>query len=75
MIEVKNYRKWAFPLIVIGMNSIAAYLIAHLFEDFIASSLKIHFNELSTPFHGALILLAYWLILWWMYNRKLFLKI
>jgi len=75
VIEVKNYRKWAFPLIVIGMNSIAAYLIAHLFEDFIASSLKIHFNELSTPFHGALILLAYWLILWWMYNRKLFLKI
>ena len=35
VIEVKGYRKWAFPLVVIGMNSIAAYLIAHLFERFI----------------------------------------
>ena len=34
-IDVKGYRKWAFPLVVIGMNSIAAYMIAHLFEDFI----------------------------------------
>ena len=28
----KWLKKWAFPLVVIGMNSIAAYLIAHLFE-------------------------------------------
>ena len=25
-------RRWAFPLVVIGMNSIAAYVIAHLWE-------------------------------------------
>ena len=34
--EVKGYRRWAFPLVVIGMNSIAAYLIAHLWERFIS---------------------------------------
>ena len=28
VIEVKGARRWAFPLVVIGMNSIAAYLIA-----------------------------------------------
>ena len=32
VIEVKGWRKWAFPLVVIGMNSIAAYMIAHLFQ-------------------------------------------
>ena len=32
---MRGYRKWAFPLVVIGMNSIAAYLIAHLCERFI----------------------------------------
>ncbi len=37
VIETRGYRSWAFPLVVIGLNSIAAYLIAHLFEDFIAS--------------------------------------
>ena len=42
VIDVKGYRKWAFPLVVIGMNSIAAYLIAHLFERFIFSSFRIH---------------------------------
>ena len=34
IIEAKGYRKWAFPLVVIGMNSIAAYLIAHLLPEF-----------------------------------------
>ena len=45
VIEVKGYRKWAFPLVVIGMNSIAAYLIAHLFEEFIFSSYRINLGE------------------------------
>jgi predicted acyltransferase len=84
LIEVKGYRKWAFPLVVIGMNSIAAYLIAHLFEKFIADSFRIHlgphafafFGTGVEPFmEGAAILLAYWLILYWMYKRKLFLRI
>src|SRR5258705_251534 len=34
-------RKWLFPLIVVGTNSIAAYLIAHLFDSFLSESLKI----------------------------------
>jgi predicted acyltransferase len=84
VIEIKGYRKWAFPLVVIGMNSIAAYLIAHLFERFISDSFRIHlgahaFAFLGTglePFlQGAAVLLTYWLILYWMYRRKLFLKI
>jgi len=36
IVETRGYRKWAFPLIVIGMNSMAAYLIAHLFDRFIS---------------------------------------
>jgi predicted acyltransferase len=84
LIEVKGYKKWAFPLVVIGMNSIAAYLIAHLFEDFIIDSFHIHlgpqvfqiFGTALEPLtQGAVVLLTYWLILFWMYRRKLFLKI
>ena len=75
VIEIKNYRKWAFPLIVIGMNSIAAYLIAHLFEDFIASSLKIHLGGRLLILYPAAKLTPYWLILFWMDKRKLFLKV
>ena len=84
VIDVKGYKKWAFPLVVIGMNSIAAYLIAHLFEDFIIDSFHINlgphvfqiFGTALEPLtQGAVVLLTYWLILWWMYRRKLFLKI
>ena len=39
VIDVKRYRKWAFPLIVIGMNSIAAYMIAHLFRPLLCGLL------------------------------------
>jgi predicted acyltransferase len=84
VIDVKGYKKWAFPLVVIGMNSIAAYLIAHLFEDFIVESFHINlgpqvfqiFGTALEPLtQGAVVLLTYWLILFWMYRRKLFLKI
>jgi len=84
IIEVKSYRKWAFPLVVIGMNSIAAYCIAHFLERFFDSTFRIHLGPnffgfagagLEPFFHGAAILLCYWLILFWMYRRKLFLKI
>jgi heparan-alpha-glucosaminide N-acetyltransferase len=84
IVDVKGYKKWAFPLVVIGMNSIAAYMIAHLFERFISDSFRINlgphafeiFGSGVEPFvHGAAILLVYWLILFWMYRRKLFLRV
>jgi predicted acyltransferase len=84
VIDVKGYRKWAFPLVVIGMNSIAAYLIAHLFGNFFFSSFRIHlgpnafkiFGDGLEPFLlGIAVLLCYWLILFWMYRRKVFLRI
>ncbi len=84
VIDVLGYRKWQFPLMVIGMNSIAAYLIAHLFDGFIFRNLLTHlgkdFFALLGPayqplLHGAAVLTIYWLILYWMYQRKLFLRI
>jgi heparan-alpha-glucosaminide N-acetyltransferase len=84
LIEVKLYRRWALPLIVVGMNSIAAYLIAHLWEDFIVGNLHIHlghqlFRALGTGLEplmlGITVMVIYWLILYWMYQRKIFVRI
>ena len=36
LLDLLGFQFWAFPLRVIGMNSIAAYCMAELFEDFIA---------------------------------------
>jgi heparan-alpha-glucosaminide N-acetyltransferase len=84
VVDIWGVRRWAFPLVVVGMNSIAAYCIAHLFDGFIRSSLDTHlggqvfqvFGEAYQPLvHGALELFAMWLLLFWMYRRKLFLRI
>ena len=84
IVDVKGYKKWAFPLVVIGMNSIAAYLIAHWFDRFLADSFRIHLGRntfqifgtaLEPLLLGAAVLLTYWLILFWMYRRKIFLRI
>jgi heparan-alpha-glucosaminide N-acetyltransferase len=84
LIDMRGNRKWAYPLVVIGMNSIAAYLIAHMFENFFVSSFRIHLGPNFFAFLGAglqplmqgiAVLSGYWLILLWMYRRKLYLKI
>jgi heparan-alpha-glucosaminide N-acetyltransferase len=84
IIEAKGFRKWAFPLIVIGMNSIAAYLIAHLLPDFLISSFRTHLGAdafaiagrgLEPLLQGAAVLLVSWLLLFWMYRQKVFLRI
>jgi heparan-alpha-glucosaminide N-acetyltransferase len=84
IIDGKGYRKWAFPLVVIGMNSIAAYCMAELSRKFIADSFRIHlgtgiFQIFGTAVEpllmGMAVLGTYWLILFWMYRRKIFLRI
>ncbi len=84
VIDMRGLRRPAFPLVVIGMNSIAAYMIAHLFEDFLRGAFLRHlgpgvfaaFGAAYEPFvMGALILASYWVMLWWMYRRRLFLRI
>jgi predicted acyltransferase len=84
VMEVLEIRRWAFPLVVIGMNSIAAYLIAHLFEGFIAKALPRHFGSGWFTFAGqayepvllgVAVLLVEWLLLFWMQRRKIFLRI
>jgi predicted acyltransferase len=84
VIDVGRRRGWAFALVVIGMNSIAAYCMAHLFEYFIRDALHRHlgagtFTALGESYEpllqGAAVLLVLWLILFWMYRRKIFLRI
>jgi predicted acyltransferase len=84
IIDIKNVRRWAFFLMVIGMNSIAAYVIADGFGAFIQKSLYIHLGQnydqvfgdaYSTLVKGAIVLTIEWLILYWMYKRKIFIKI
>ena len=84
VVDIKKHRKIAFPLVVVGMNSIAAYMIAHLCENFVESSFRIHLGmrvlnifgaAVEPTVLGALTLFSYWLMLYWMFKRRLFIRI
>lgn len=84
LIDVKRWRGWAFPLVVIGMNSIAAYLLAHLIVDFTRdltrtvfgpSVFEVFGKPYQTLVSGTLVLAVLYGILWVMYRRKLFLRV
>lgn len=84
LVDVLQNRSLFFPLIVIGTNSIAAYIIAHTIDGFIDQSFRINISPnydliFGDPYRtlvsGATILLFEWLILHWMYKKKIFIKI
>ena len=84
LIDIRGWKRWAFPLTVIGMNSIAAYCMDGLCAGFIQDALKRHlgagvFTVLGAPYEplvlGGLTLVVMWSILFWMYRRKIFLRI
>ena len=83
-VDVAKRGRWAFPLVVIGANSIAAYLIAHLFVDFIRKALTTHFGaevfrSLGAAYEplllGGATLAVMWLLLFGMYRQKWFLRV
>ena len=84
VIEIRRWKGWAFPLVVVGMNSIAAYCMDGLLGGPVREALKRHVSErvftvfgtaLEPAVLGACVVLVLWLILFWMYRRKLFLRI
>jgi predicted acyltransferase len=84
LIEWRGWRQWSFPLLVIGANSIFVYVMSWTMEPFVSESLVRHlgsgvFRILGTPFEpvlrGASVLLVFWVILLWMYRKKIFVRI
>jgi predicted acyltransferase len=81
LIDMAGYRRWAFPLVVVGMNSIVLYVMAQLMKPFVRRSLAIHLGPelFSGPWGpmrlGLGVLLVFWLICYWFYRRGIFVRI
>lgn len=81
VIEGWKRRAWAFPFIVVGMNSITIYLLDHLADDWISQSLQTHFGQgiFAGPYgkiiESASVLLTLWLFCYWLYRQKVFIRI
>jgi predicted acyltransferase len=80
IIDVLGYSKWVFPFSVIGLNALAVYMATNLFD----------FRKIGNIFVGSLLprvgiwgealaqstaLAVVWLILYWMYRTRSFVKL
>jgi len=81
-IEVMGWKKWAFPLVVVGMNSIAAYVIGNAFGGWFRSASNAWIGWLKEPlgeawfpvFQRFLFMCVAWSVLYWLYRRRVFFK-
>ena len=48
--DVRGWRRWAFPLVVFGTNSMLVYWMGQLLRGWTASQIKIHFGGIPWPF-------------------------
>ena len=78
IVDVRGRRRWSFPFVVIGMNAVAIYMagsivplrrIIGIFTDPLAATI----GPWSALFQAIAVLIVEWLILYWMYRRKIFL--
>ena len=81
VIDIKGHKAWTFPLVVVGMNSIAIYVAYQLTAGWIRSIGKTWLNigsyggEWSAFFSSLWVLTVLWTFCWWLWKRKVFIRI
>ncbi|MEE8468942.1 MAG: DUF5009 domain-containing protein [Planctomycetota bacterium] len=78
VIDVRGWRAWSFPLVVVGTNAITIYLLER-FVDFAAVTNILVGRAAPGALHPALLpagtLALEWALLLWMYKRRIFLRV
>jgi predicted acyltransferase len=80
IIDVKGMVKWSFPLKVIGMNAIVAYVLSHVisFRE-IANFVLYGFEQYVGGLYAALTILGgfgiLYTLLWYMYKNNTFIRV
>jgi heparan-alpha-glucosaminide N-acetyltransferase len=89
VIDVLQWRWWAFPLVVVGMNPIAMYFMFQLIRGWTANTLQIHLGLEKwggdifaicgkdwAPFvQATMVGICLWLICLWLYRKKIFIRV
>jgi predicted acyltransferase len=91
IIDIWGYQRWAFALVIVGMNSIAVYMMAQMLKPWTSDTLRRHlgqhlfegsyfgvrwFDPVFEPVaKSAAFLIVIWLASLWMYRQKIFVKI
>jgi predicted acyltransferase len=78
VIDVAGIKRWAFPLVVIGANALLAYVLDPVFErtsDILVLGLVKHCTvPYLNLFSSAIEIGLLWLVLWYLYRNRTFLR-
>jgi predicted acyltransferase len=81
LVEVKGYRKWTFPLIVIGANSIFIYSVDQVLRGWLNRAVGVFtfrfsfLGDYASVAQSCAVLLVMWYMCYWLYKRRIFFKL
>jgi len=80
IIDVRGYRRWAFFFTVIGLNPITIYVLRSQFDFGRVANIFVrgfidYLGPYKPVFWDLSVLAVGWLFLWFLYRRKIFLKV
>lgn len=81
LIDVKGYRKWAFPLVVIGANSIFIYSVHQVLQGWLDRAIGVFtlrfawLGDFAPVAQSCGVLLVMWYLCYWLYRHRLFFKL
>jgi heparan-alpha-glucosaminide N-acetyltransferase len=80
-VEVKGYRKWTFPFVVVGANSIFIYSVDMVLRSWLNRAVGVFtlksewLGDFGPVAQACAVLLCMWGMCCWLYNRKIFFKL
>ena len=91
LVEVRGWRKWGVPWLIYGMNAITVYAASSLVGKISISvhyhgvllktwAYERFFAPLAAPIHASLLwasayVIAFWVLAWVMYRKRIFIKV
>ena len=81
IVEVKTIKKWTFPFIVLGTNSIFIYSFSQVLHGWLSHGIGVFtrnfefFGPAGAVPQNLLTLAAMWYMCYWLYRRRIFFKI
>ncbi len=80
-IDILGRSRWTFVFVVVGMNSIAMYCMGMTLKGWVSNTFRTHLGRqvfagtFGPVLQSAAVLAVFWLVCFWMYRRKIFLRI
>jgi heparan-alpha-glucosaminide N-acetyltransferase len=80
-VEVSGFRRWTFPLVVVGANSIFIYSLEQVLRGWLDKAIGVFtfrfawLGDFAPVAQSCAVLLVMWYLCYWLYRRKIFFKL